>query len=473
VGARALALALAAAAELASAQLATAQAPLRSSRAANAMPAHYSEPFCQLRGNHYKTTDAITGLHEALLADKPETRARKLEEGRDRVLDAIAHDNQGKSSVAWYTLAQIYLYQGDVMGADSALRHTQEIVPKCAQPIEALRYTLWAPLVNAGAEFSKAGAPDSALALFREAAAIYPEKPEPLMSAGVVFANGGQTDSAIVYFERAAAAAERAGMTEERNQATHNLAAMLQRAERHQEAASALEKYLAWVPGDADAKRALAGSYRALGRKDDAKALDGELGTRDTAATAEDVMRTAVNFYEDKKYAEAAQAFERALAAAPYSRDAIFGLAACYQALEDGAKLLQAAQKLVAIEPLNPDALSLLASGYRRAKQPDQAVETAKQLVGLQASLAVQSFTTTADSATLTATATGRAAETARGKAVPPGAVVLVFEFVDSAGKVAASEEATIPALKPKETSALTVHARGKAVVAWRYRRKG
>ena len=448
-----------------------AQTALRSERAAAAMPEHYSDPGCQLTGKHYKTADAQIQLHEALATSDPQTRARALERGRESQLEGIVMHRQDKSSIAWYTLAQIYLYQGDVVGADSALRHTEAVSPKCAESVEALRTSLWVPLINAGAEFSKSGANDSALALFQQAAAIFPEKPQGMLSAGVIFANRGQTDSAIICFERAATAAERGDFTRERNQATYNLAAMLQGAGRHAEAAAALEKYLTWIPDDDNAKRALAVSYRATGRTEKARALEGEVEASDDA-TPEDAMRIAVNLYEEKKYAEAAAAFERARTASPRNRDVILGLAACYQALEDGPKLIESARTLVEIEPLSPDALRLLGAGYKLTRQPDRAVEAAKQLVGLVTALAVGQFTTNADSASLTATASGRAAETVAGKPLPPAAMELVVEFFDSAGTVVASKEILVPALKPDETAPIVAHGQGRGIVGWRYRRK-
>jgi len=86
--------------------------------------------------------------------------------------------------------------------------------------------------------------------------------------------------------------------------------------------------------------------------------------------------------------------------------------------------------------------------------------------------VAVDQFTTSADSAMLTATATGRAAETVSGKRVPPAATELVLEFVDSTNNVVASDEVLIPALKRDETFAIVAHGQGKGIVGWRYRRK-
>ncbi len=58
-------------------------------------------------------------------------------------------------------------------------------------------------------------------------------------------------------------------------------------------------------------------------------------------------MTAGVNLYNDKKYAEAAKAFEQVVAQRPYDRDALYNLANTYLALKDGAKLLPTAENLV------------------------------------------------------------------------------------------------------------------------------
>jgi predicted Zn-dependent protease len=81
-----------------------------------------------------------------------------------------------------------------------------------------------------------------------------------------------------VNWQKAAEIAERTNAVEDRNTATRNLAAMYQRADRHQDAIPLLEKYLTWVPNDVEVKRALASSYRATGQNDKALAIEKEVG---------------------------------------------------------------------------------------------------------------------------------------------------------------------------------------------------
>ena len=170
----------------------------------------------------------------------------------------------------WFYLGRIYLQQGDLAGADSALTKAEALSPACKKDISDVRYLGWVPLVNAGITFTKEEKNDSALALYRQANSIYRDKPLAFLNAGVIFANAGQTDSAIVYFQKASEIAEQTNSVEDRNLATRNWGALLQRAGRHKEAMPVLEKYVGWVPKDVEVKRALATSYRATGQNDKA-----------------------------------------------------------------------------------------------------------------------------------------------------------------------------------------------------------
>ena len=49
-------------------------------------------------------------------------------------------------------------------------------------------------------------------------------------------------------------------------------------------------------------------------------------------------MTAGVNAYNDKKYADAAAAFEKLVAAEPYNRDALSNLSNTYLAMKDGAQ---------------------------------------------------------------------------------------------------------------------------------------
>jgi tetratricopeptide (TPR) repeat protein len=408
----------------------------------------------------------------------PENKTRALSSGQKVLLEAIQQNGQEKNPAAWYYLGRIYLQQGDLAGADSAFTKAEALSPACKQDIAAQRYNAWVPLVNAGMTFGKEQKNDSALVLFRQANSIYRDKPQAYSGAAVIFANSRQDDSAIVYLQKAVELATAANMAEERNQATFNLAAVLQRNNRNEEAIAALERYLGWVSKDVEAKRALAGLYRSTGKTDKAQKLEAEVGAAPAAAAQPAgtgqaaAMNAAIALYNAKKYDSAATAFEKIVAAEPYNRDALYGLANAYIGLKKGAQLAQTASRLSEIEPLNEDVLKMLATGQRMAKKESLANKTAMKVISLPVTVRVTEFAPTAQGATVKGTATGREAQTAQGKPIAPKPVAVSFEFLDQKGSVVATQDLPIPALKAGESQPIEVKAQGAGIAAWRYKQK-
>jgi tetratricopeptide (TPR) repeat protein len=454
-----------------------AQQPTVSDRVAQAMPSKYTPPQCGLKPGHSKVSSGAAHLKTGIETDMPGNRTRSLASGRKVLLEAIEKNGQDENPAAWYNLGRVYLQQGDIVGADSAFTKAEALAPKCKQEISTVRYSGWVPLVNAGIDFTQAQNSDSALALFRQANIIYRDKPLAYLNGGVIFANLGQSDSAIVYWQKASEIGERANIVEQRNVATRNLGAALQRADRHKEAVAALEKYISWVPTDTEVKRALAGSYRVTGQTEKAQVLEKEVGAApagppSAAGGAGSQMNAAIALYNQKNYKEAAAAFEQVVAAEPYDRDALYGLANSYLGLKNGPKLSETAARLVAIEPMNQEIVRMLANGQRMARKEVQANKTAMQALSLTISVAVTQFAPRAAAATITGTATGREAMTAQGKPIAAVPVTLVFEFLDSKGAVVANQEVQVPALKPDEVQPVEAKGQGAGIVAWRYKRK-
>jgi tetratricopeptide (TPR) repeat protein len=445
-------------------------------RVVKAMPSKYTPPTCSLKAGHFKVQSGATYLKTGVETEIPENRVRVLANGKKVLLEALEQNKQEKNPALWFYLGRISLQQGDLIGADTALTRAEALAPGCKKDITDVRYTGWVPLVNAGITFSKEEKNDSALALYRQANTIYRDKAIAYLNAGVIFANAKQADSAIRYFQKASEIAEQTKSVEDRNLATRNWGALLQRGGKHQEAIPVLEKYVGWVPKDVEVKRALALSYRATGQNDKAQAIDKEVGVAPgggaaAAAGGGTQMNAAIALYNQKKYGEAATAFEKVLATEPYNRDALYGLANAYIGLKS-PKLADAAARLVAIEPLNDDAVRMLANGQRMSKKEALANKTAIQLISMPTTIKVTQFAPTTDAATIAGTATGRQAETAQGKPVPPKPYTLVFEFLDDKGTVLANQEVQVPALKAGASHDLAVNAQGAGITAWRYKQK-
>ncbi len=470
------------------ASAAQAQQPAPNSRVAAAMPSKYEAADCGIKPNHFKVSSGASYLKTSIETEVPENKARSLGNGQRVLLEAIQKNGQEKNPAAWYYLGRIYLREGDLARADEALTKAEQLAPQCHDDIGRYRRAAWAALINAGGQFEEKKNPDSALVMFRDAATIYRDSPRPYYGIATVMNETGQTDSAAYYFGQAAAAGANATDTTERqirDRSAFNQGALLLNDKKYDEAAAAFERYLKWAPNDLEAKKGLASAYRGAGKVEQAQAIEKEVvaaggapapagggGAAGGAPGSQDLMAVGVNFYNDKKDADAATAFEKVVAAEPYNRDALSNLSNTYLAMKNGAKLAATATKLVAIEPLSENALKLLGEGYRQAGKVDDAVKTAEQVLALPADVKASSFDVTGAGATLTLTATGRSATTPGGKAIAPAAVPIVVEFLNATGGAVASQEAQIPALKAGESQEVKVAGQGSGITAWRYKRK-
>jgi tetratricopeptide (TPR) repeat protein len=470
----------------ASSAAAQGQPKLISDRVAKSQPTKYEPANCGIKPNHFKVGSAAGYLKSAIETDVPESKHRILGQGVKVLLEAIQQNGQAKNPAAWYYLGRINLEQGDIYGADSTLTKAEQLAPACQKDIAGYRRNAWVYLINAGSKFEKEKNTDSALALYRQAAVVYHASPVTYYSIATSLNDKGQADSAAYYFGQAVNAAQGVTDTAElkyRDRSAFNEAALLLNAKKYPAAVTAFERYLGWAPNDVEAKRGLAAAYRGAGQVEKAQTLEKEVasapgggagggGEAAGGAGAQDLMSVGVNLYNEKKYADAAAAFEKAATAEPYNRDALYNLANTYLALKDGPKLLATAQRLIAIEPASENSLKLLGEGYKRSGKVNDAVKVAEKVLALPADVKVTDFSTTGSGATLQATATGRQAQTAAGKAVTPTEQNLTFEFLDTKGTVVGTQDAKVPALAPAAAQNLKVEAQGAGITAWRYKVK-
>lgn len=450
-------------------------------RIAKSMPNAYRAAECGIKPNHFKVSSGATYLKTSIETEVPDNKARALQNGQKVLLEAMGQNGQDKNPAAWYYLGRIYLHQGDLYGADTALTRAAELAPNCAEEISNYRKNAWVGLVKAGSKFEEDKNPDSALVVYREAGTIYRNSPVTYYQIAAIMNDKGQPDSAAGYFGLAADAGGNTKDTTEikvRNRSAFNAGAILLNKKSYDGAAVAFEKYLKWVPDDNEAKRGLAAAYRGQGQSEKAQALEKDLVAAGGApgaaggAGAQDLMSAGVNLYNDKKFAEAATAFEKAAAAEPHNRDALSNLSNTYLALKDGKKLLAAATRLVAIEPMSENALKLQGEGYKQSGNVNDAVETAEHVLALPVDVKVTDFSPNAAGAALAATATGREAQTPSGKPITAAPVGLVFEFLDANGGVVTTQETQVPALTTGAAQDIKLTAQGAGITAWRYKRK-
>jgi tetratricopeptide (TPR) repeat protein len=442
-------------------------------RVQRAQPPSWVVPDCGLDKGNFLIGSAGTYLSSGVSNSDREKKERMFSNARRVAIEGI-EKGQADVSGAWYYLGRAYLQLGDLQGADTALARAQSLAPSCASEIQLLRRNTWVALVNAGNVFLKDENKDSAAVLFRQANEIYQGEPNSFTSLAVLFNSEGQADSAIVYFQKAVAAAGVDPKTaENRDQAQYNLAALLSNEGRYKEAVVAWEQYLVWRPDDIDGRKAYARALRADGQPDAAAEIERELISSSGAdVPIADLMTAGVNFFNDKNYPEAAATFERVVKREPWNRDALFNMGNSFLGAQDGAGVVRAGTALYAIEPMNQRSVQLLANGYQLEKNQDMIVKYFTEVEGMVFNLDIEQLSLQAGGATVTGTATGRAAKKIDTRPIAPHPVTLVFEFLDAEMGVVAASERTVRSLAVGETAVVEAEGLGAGIVGWRYRVK-
>ena len=462
---------------LAPALTVAAQTSPGSTRVMGVQPTKFRPSLCGPYASNAKLKTGVERLKQGVEDTTTAKRQKAIAAAGKDITEAVTSGGAEKLGVAWLYLGRVYLYQGDVVGADSAFTRSQQLTAACELEITELRQNTWTWLVRPGADFQEAGQNDSALALYREANVIFRGDPFAYSNMGVIFANTGQTDSAIAYFRQAVAVSTDSAQVADRNRAQFNLGLVLTRAGRHQEAVDVLRQYLQWVPGDNTAQLALATEYRALGMADSASALEtamvgsGEPKSFDSLSTGQ-LMDLGVGLFNAKKYQEAAKAFLAVVARNPNNRDGLYNLANTFYVLQDGPNLVETAAQLVAIDPLNEDNLRLLAQGYKLSQNQDSLVKIAERLLALPVNFEVTTFAISKNGARLAGAINGRDAQTAAGKPIAPAPLTLLFEFLDETGGVAATEEVGVKALAAGQAQPVELTITKPGISAWRYHLK-
>ena len=222
-----------------------AQQPVLNDRVAKSMPATYMPAQCKIKPGHFKVASAAGYLKAAIETDVPESKTRILGQGEKVDLEAIQQNSQEKNPAAWYYLGRIYLQQGNLYPADTALTKAEQLAPDCAQDIAGYRRSAWVALVKAGTKFEEDKNADSALVMYRQAGAIYRGSPIAFYQTAAILNDKGQTDSAAYYFGQAAAVVSTDTTDiKVRDRSTFNQGALLLNGKKYDQAAVVFEQYL-------------------------------------------------------------------------------------------------------------------------------------------------------------------------------------------------------------------------------------
>jgi tetratricopeptide (TPR) repeat protein len=170
--------------------------------------------------------------------------------------------------------------------------------------------------------------------------------------------------------------------------------------------------------------------------------------------------------------ADAVRLYENVLKKNPYDRKALFNLAASYYAEKQYAKMVPTVHQLVAIDPSHAENWKLLGYAYAMM-QPEEKDPAKKKMLtdsivkystladGMTTDVTIEEFSMRGTKATIDGTImnTDKAAKN----------YTIKFEFLDRAGTVLATQEATVAGVAPNSAKAFKVEVDKPGITWFRY----
>jgi len=476
-------------------------------------------PKCDIKPGHFLVNSAVLYLINAAKTRFDDVRERDLRDANRSLTQAVTSGGQDKNPAAWYYLGRYYVVRNDALGADSAFRKAETLMPACKDDILFYRRNaLWVPAFNAGVAALRAQNHDSAIAAFRRANQIYDAEPHGFAMMATVFFNTRQHDSAAKYFRLAIQAASDPKFAQEQKDAMFNLGNSFFAAQSYDSAAAAFVEYLRVVPNDPQALARLGDVLAAGGHTDSAMAVYRQIIAHADSVESQSLLNAGVSIYNaappwpdtaalgagcrtDRRgartltatqrraiavacdsvvrqaardrdaaaavnYRLAAQAFEAGLARNAQSRDGLYNLANAFLALREPDKMLPIAQRLILVDPLNRGSMRLVAQAWQLKNKGDSAL---RYLI-LADSLLPVDVTVSRFSPGDQSVSIGGLITNFHDKPSVP--LKLAFEFLTAGGVVVATQTLDVAAIDAGGNHPFTLEAIGAGVDAWRYKKE-
>lgn len=337
----------------------------------------------QCRILSYRSNFLLNGAQQYLArADatpRDDDRRRAVDDAIRNLTEATTERGADQLTL-WYFFGRAYAFRHDYVGADSAWTRADRLAdPECKDEIGRRRRNEWVPLVNQAIELMNSQQPDSALAVFRRANVIFRGEPVVYTAMADIFVRHDNSDSAVAYFRLGALAGSDPRQVDARATAMLNASRLLHRMERFAAAETTYRAYLVMKPRDMAARANLAAVLLRENRQQEAAAIYDSLLASADSIESFDLFETGVALFQQadalpradtaqrvQKYRLAARAFDLGLAKNPFHRDALFNLTNSFVAANDGPSSLSAARRLVAVDSLSRRAWTLLAGSYQR-----------------------------------------------------------------------------------------------------------
>ena len=308
----------------------------------------------------------------------------RYQEALDAAMNSIMDDSANARGYFLAARAQVGL--ADYVAADTLFAIALELYPGYDSDIRVEREQGWINLFNEAIGPLDTENHEVGIRLLESAETIFNgRRPEALINLGVTYNNAGRPEDAIASYRRAlevlrgpamadADSATAADWRQREQSVTMNLALLLSRSDRYDEAAAAYETYLASNLDDMSARASLASVLSESGQVDAAQAIYDDLLSA-TGLEMRDYFNIGAGLYNAEVYDQAAQAFGAIVEVAPENRDAVFNLAQSLYENEEWETLIPIAELLMELDGYNYDSYLILSRALLMSGNSDVAQE--------------------------------------------------------------------------------------------------
>ncbi|MFQ6046076.1 MAG: tetratricopeptide repeat protein [Gemmatimonadales bacterium] len=454
--------------------VALAQAPLPGER-----PASWLQPQCELNTGHYLVNGAIVYLKGATEEEDSAQAERMLEDGFRNLREALGA-GEVENPAVWYFLGRAYELRRDVVGADSAFRKAEEMVPECGDDIDYHRQFMWVPIINGAIDSLQSGALEGGKDLLRAANVIYDKDNVGFYYLGRIFGAEGEIDSALHYYKTVVdIGISDSSRANDYYTTILNIgllysmdAEMQDSPELWDSAAAWYQRYREIDPDNSEALLGLADAYIGAGKEDLAMVMyDSVLGRADVMS-AEDLFGVGEKLFLSDRFEIAVRAYKAGLGKNPYSRLGLFNLANTYLALADevgsdqerravAEEMARYARRLVEIDPLNSESQRMLAAAYQLQQNSDSTEAVLERVGGMDFELWVDLFDLSPGGSVFQARVVNL-----RDREVQVPAITC--DFLDAKGTVVASGTVDPVTLPVNASNPIGFSPPSEGVVGWR-----
>ena len=311
---------------------------------------------------------------------------------RERTSRALELAKEGVASdpgnpIHYFLAGQAHARLGEYEEADEMFAEAQRIYPAYELDAEPEREAAWAEVFNAGGEAYAAGDLERTIEAWGQAVVIYDLRPEAHRNLASLLTREGRYEEAIRAYQGGLAGLEKLPATrvleaeelerreEQKIGMEESLAPLLLITERFAEAEVLLRRQLERDPADTRVQGDLATALMSQGRAEESAAIYAAL-LSEAELEASELFNLGIALFRSSDFTAAGEAFERLTRLQPLSRDAWFNYANSLFAAAEWESLTQVGDRLIELDPLGENAGLITARAHLESGDREAALRT-------------------------------------------------------------------------------------------------